>query len=320
MKSRILITGSSGFIGYHLAEKFLKENFSIIGIDSLNDYYDVEIKKNRTSNLKKYEKFNFHEFNICDNAKLRTLCKKEKPDLIIHLAAQAGVRYSNQNPAAYFESNIFAFHNIIEQAKKHNIKLIYASSSSVYGGEKRIPFKETFSTRPLSLYGATKKINEKIAEFYFKSFSLNAIGLRFFTVYGPHGRPDMAYFKFSDLIKEGRPITVFNKGKMSRDMTYIDDLCDGIIACVEKNFSSHQVFNLGNNKPVKLLNLISLIEQHFNKRAIIEYKNSEMEIEETFADLTKSKDLLGYNPKIGLEDGMKEFLIWHSKIVNNENI
>ncbi len=314
MNSRILITGSSGFIGYHLAEKLLKENFSIIGIDSLNNYYDKELKKNRTSILEKYKKFKFYEFNICDNAKLKDLCKREKPDLIIHLAAQAGVRYSNQNPNAYFESNIFAFHNIIEQAKDHNIKLIYASSSSVYGDEKRIPFKESFSTKPLSLYGATKKINEIITDFYCKSFSLNVVGLRFFTVYGSYGRPDMAYFKFSDLIKNGRPITVFNKGKMSRDMTYIDDLCDGIISCVEKNFSSHQIFNLGNNKPVKLLNLISLIEQYFNKRAIIEYKNSDIEIEETFADLTKSRDLLGYNPKIGIEDGMKEFLKWHSKI------
>ena len=316
MNRKILISGSSGFIGFHTSKLLLGSNYQVIGIDSMNNYYDVNLKKLRLHNLKKFKNFKFYRDDLNNYDSLSEIFKKEKPDLVIHLAAQAGVRYSKVNPKSYIDSNLTGFSNILENIKNFNIKLIYASSSSVYGNQKNYPFKENFEPNPQSFYGLTKKFNENMADLYSNEFNLKIIGLRFFTVYGPLGRPDMAYFKFSDHIKKGYPILVYNNAMMSRDMTYVDDICEGIQKCIEYENSKHQVFNLGNNKPVQLKKLISTIENFYDKEAIIKFEKSNDEVKKTYADLTKAKKFLKYNPKTCFEDGMNNFLRWHSKFSN----
>ena len=313
---KILITGCTGFIGFHLAEKLLKHSYEVCGIDNLNEYYGESLKDNRLRILKQNKNFNFKKVNLHNKNLLRDYFSEAKPSLVINLAAQAGVRYSKENPLAYMESNVFGFINLIECMREFEVKkLIYASSSSVYGDSKEIPFTEdTHKENPVSLYGSTKLLNEELARNYSNNFDFYAVGLRFFTVYGPYGRPDMAYYSFTRDIFNNKEITVFNRGKMSRDMTYISDIVDGIestIININETKIKHQIFNLGNETPIFLEKLIEKIEEKLNKKARIIYKSSEDEVKNTYADLKKAKSVLGYSPSISFEEGMNNFFNWH---------
>ncbi len=310
---KFLITGSCGFIGFHLAKNLLEEEHDVLGIDNLNDYYEVELKEKRLNQLKVFENFKFFKCDLTNTKSLNQIFENFKPSTVINLAAQAGVRYSSINPNAYIDSNIFGFLNIINLCQKFNAKkLVYASSSSVYGSSKNVPYKEESTPNPISLYGKTKLINEKISESLAIKNSYQSIGLRFFTVYGPYGRPDMAYFKFSKKIKEDSKIKIYNKGIMSRDMTYIDDIIQGIKLAVNTNnfIKRHEVFNLGNTKPIKTMDLLSIIENHYGKRALIEYESSDIEVDITHADITKANSMIGYFPETNIAEGMENFFSW----------
>ncbi len=315
---KILVTGSSGFIGYHLANKLIDHDHEVYGIDNMNNYYDESLKKNRLKILNQNDNFHFHEIDLFQNMEVKNFFRKIKPDLVINLAAQAGVRYSKENPLSYINSNIYGFTNLLESMIENDSKdLIYASSSSVYGSSKEIPFKEDIGLKsPVSLYGSTKLYNEKLASYFSKKFGLKAIGLRFFTVFGPFGRPDMAYYSFTQNIKKGNEITVFNEGKMSRDMTYISDIVSGIFSSIEYSQSmeeKNEIFNLGNNSPVSLEKLIEYIQKKLNRKAKIVYKFSKDEVKDTYASLDKSKSLIGFNPSISFEEGMNNFFEWYFK-------
>ena len=321
MKSKILITGAAGFIGYHLIKKLLSENiYSICGLDNLNSYYDINLKKNRLSNLEK-RNFIFFESNISSYSCLKEIFDSFKPDIVINLAAQAGVRYSKENPIAYIDSNINGFYNILDLSRIYKIeKLIYASSSSVYGNLKSLPFnEEEKNLKPSSLYGSTKLLNEKLAINFSKNFKLNTLGLRFFTVYGPYGRPDMAYYSFTKNILEKKPITVFNEGKMSRDMTYIDDIVSGIVSAISYKFNknNYDIFNLGNSTPVGLKEMISILEKKLNMRANINYEISDSEVKNTFADIKKAELSLNFKPKTNLDEGLDKFIDWFKEYYLN---
>ena len=300
MNKHYIVTGAAGFIGYHFIKKLLDENFIVLGIDNLNDYYDVELKKLRLEKLKFYKNFSFHSIDICNLLDLNKIFKNNPKSIVVHLAAQAGVRLSETAPHIYINSNINGFFNILEVTKKNNHeKLIFASSSSVYGDSKN-PFCENdIKLVPKSLYGLTKLSNE----FFAKSFSLlngiPSVGLRFFSVYGPWGRPDMAYYKFSEKIMTGQPILLFNKGKNKRDMTYIDDIVEGVYFAslkeIEKNDSL--VLNLGNTVPIETNQLVKEIENHYNKKAVIINEDSTSEILSTCSDNTLSYEQISYKPK-----------------------
>ena len=310
---KIIITGACGFIGFHLSKKLLKQNHSILGIDSLNDYYDVSLKEKRLTKLRELKKFKFFKFSLNDVKEIEEIFKNFKPNIVINLAAQAGVRYSEINPNAYIDSNILGFLNILKLSLNYKIdKLIYASSSSVYGDNSKAPFKENHLLNPISLYGKTKLSNELIAEEFSKLSLIQFIGLRFFTVYGPYGRPDMAYYKFSQKIHKEEKITLFNKGNMSRDMTYIDDIVNGIVLSIDKkNFETrHEIFNLGNTQPISTSDLIKIIERRYKRKALISDKSSENEVFITHADITKSQRVLGYKPVTNIIDGMYNFFEW----------
>ena len=265
---KILVTGCAGFIGMHLCKKLLDDGFEVLGVDNLNDYYDVKLKKRRLSNLEKYKDFYFQKIDIINFKSLSDSFSQFKPRKVVHLAAQAGVRYSLENPHAYINSNILGFMNILECCKNYSIKgLIYASSSSVYGLNKKIPFSVNDTVnKPISIYAATKMSNELMAHTYSHLFGLHTTGLRFFTVYGPWGRPDMAIYLFADKISKNKKIEVYNNGDMKRDFTFIDDILSGIISSIKKNYKC-EIFNLGNNIPVKLLDMVELIE---NKRLLLQ--------------------------------------------------
>ncbi|AEF95785.1 NAD-dependent epimerase/dehydratase family protein [Methanotorris igneus] len=313
----ILVTGSAGFIGFHLS-KYLLENYddvNVIGIDNLNNYYNPMLKEKRNEILKNYENYHFIKLDFSDWDSLVENLKDREIDLIVHLGAQAGVRYSLENPWTYIKSNDMGTLNIFELARKLDIeKVVYASSSSVYGGNKKIPFSEDDRVdNPISLYAATKRSNELMAYTYHHLYGIKMIGLRFFTVYGEYGRPDMAFWKFTKNILLGKPIEVYNYGKMERDFTYISDIVDGIIKSIDKNFD-YEIFNLGNDNPTNLEYAISLIEKYLGKKAIKDYKPIQPgDVERTWADLTKSRKLLGYDPKVRIEEGLKRFCEWFLK-------
>ncbi|MDB9710761.1 GDP-mannose 4,6-dehydratase [Candidatus Pelagibacter ubique] len=327
---KIFITGSSGFIGFHLSKKLLDSGHSVHGFDSMNNYYDVKLKKARYEILKKYNKFLFTKNNLENQNVLSNTILKYKPKIIIHLAAQAGVRYSIEKPRVYLDSNITGTYNIIELAKKVNVKhLLIASSSSVYGANKKLPFKEIDKTETqLSIYAATKKSTESIAHSYSNIWKVPITMLRFFTVYGPWGRPDMALFKFTKGIIDNKKIDIYNKGKMYRDFTYIDDIVDGIKALINKAPNSKQfnkfkndslssvapfrVLNIGNTRKVYLLDFIDALEKELGKKAIRNYMPMQKgDVKMTLSDTTLLKKLTGYNPKTNFRLGIKNFLKWY---------
>lgn len=312
MKKTILITGAAGFIGFHLAQALKIRGQKVIGFDNFNDYYDPLLKRSRAAILKQYD-IDVIEGDLTDLSLLKDQIEKHQISHIAHLAAQAGVRYSLTNPHTYIKSNIDGFLNILECCRFHpHIKLTYASSSSVYGLNKAIPFAETDRTdNQASLYGVTKKSNELMAHSYHHLFGISVTALRFFTVYGPWGRPDMAYMLFADAIRRGKPIKVFNDGKMKRDFTYIDDIVSGIIAAIDLE-ASYQIFNLGNHHPVELLRFIEILEDLLGKKAIKEFHPLQAgDVLETYADIAHSQELLKFNPKTHLEDGLAHFIAWY---------
>ena len=319
MNKIILVTGCAGFIGMHLSLKLVKQGYRVIGIDNLNSYYSTKLKKNRLKNLLNCENFKFFKVDICDSKNLKELFKKNKIDYIIHLAAQAGVRYSLKNPSAYIRNNLNGFYNILEISKLYSIKcLLFASSSSVYGNSKSFPLNENQKTdEPLSLYAATKKSNEILAHSYSYLFNIPIIGLRFFTVYGPWGRPDMSLFIFTKAILKGQAIPLYNDGRMKRDFTYIDDIVTAICKIIKKkpfkkNQIKFQLFNIGNSNPVRLINYIKIIAKNLKKK--VTYNNLPMQkgdVTKTFSDTRKLQKNIYFKPKTSIENGIKKFVSWY---------
>ncbi len=331
---KILVTGAAGFIGYHLCETLIANGYRVVGLDNINDYYDVNLKYARLKNLGidqsdiaynqaitsslHSEDFKFVQLNLEDREHLPTLFRNENFDCVINLAAQAGVRYSLENPMAYVDSNILGFVNILEACRQYKVtKLLYASSSSVYGNSVDVPFSTSQSVdNPISLYAATKKSNELMAYTYSHLYDIQTIGLRFFTVYGPWGRPDMAMFLFTDAILNNRPIQVFNNGDLSRDFTYIDDIIQGINLIVEdKNQDQkYQLFNIGNSKPVQLLEFIEEIEKATGKQAQkIMMPMQPGDVNQTWADVEDLRKKYSYNPDFSVTQGIKNFVEWYKE-------
>jgi len=329
------ISGAAGFIGFHLAKRLLDEDCFVIGLDNLNDYYDVNLKKDRLNIIKQYNKFKFYYADMQDKQALETIFKENKIDIVVNLAAQAGVRYSLQNPDAYIKSNIIGFFNILEACRYHPVEhLIYASSSSVYGANKKVPFEESdFVDKPVSLYAATKKSNELMAYTYSHLYNIPATGLRFFTVYGPYGRPDMAYFTFTNKYFKGEPIKIYNNGDFEhdlyRDFTYIDDIVKGVMKllnCIPKedeNRVPHVVYNIGNNQPVKLMNFIYTLEKCLSKalgRKIVFQKVYEPikpgDVPVTYASTKRLEEAIGFKPKTNIEEGLQKFADWYVDYYN----
>ncbi len=310
----ILVTGSAGFIGFHLCKKLLEEfsHINVYGLDNMNNYYSPLLKQKRNEILKKDKRYFFFKIDFSDWNALIDSFKDKEIDLIIHLGAQAGVRYSLENPFAYETSNVRGTLNIFELARKKDIsKVIYASSSSVYGANSKIPFSEQDPVeKPISLYAVTKRADELMAYTYHHLYDIEMIGLRFFTVYGEYGRPDMAYWKFAKKIMNNEPIEIYNYGNMMRDFTYIEDAIKGILLSIEKSFD-YEIFNIGNDNPIKLEYMISLLEKYLGRKAIKNYLPMQPgEVEKTWADLTKSRKMLGYNPETSIEEGLKRFSKW----------
>lgn len=309
----ILITGTCGFIGFSLARRLLSEGYRVLGYDVINDYYDVNLKHDRNSLLQKFDNYSFIQADIRDQDVMNKVFKDHQIDYICHLAAQAGVRYSLTHPFEYQKANLEGFLNIIEKAKEYKVKnFVYASSSSVYGKNTKLPFSEKDRTdHPISLYGATKKANELIAHNYSHLFDLPTTGLRFFTVYGPWGRPDMALFLFTKAIVEDKTIDVFNYGKMRRSFTYVDDIVSGIIGCLNNPFA-YEVFNLGNDRSASLLEYIENIEKCLGKEA---KKNmlplQPGDVPETIADLSHVREKIGFSPTTNIEEGIRNFIEWY---------
>lgn len=328
---KILVTGAAGFIGSHASLRLLARGDTVVGIDNLNDYYDPQLKRDRLARLTPQAGFRFVQLDVADRAGMERLFAEEKFDRVIHLAAQAGVRYSLQNPHAYVDSNLVGFMNILEGCRHNKVQhLVYASSSSVYGGNTKMPFSERDPVdHPISLYAATKKANELMAHTYSHLYGLPTTGLRFFTVYGPWGRPDMALFLFTKAALEGKPIDVFNHGKMRRDFTYIDDIVEGVIRTMDRvaepdpafdadkpdpghSKAPFRVFNIGNNNPVELMNFISAIERSLGQ----EIKKNFLPIQDgdvpaTFADTDELNAWTGFVPATSVEDGVARFVAWY---------
>ncbi len=309
----ILVTGAAGFIGFHLSRALLERGDHVIGYDNINDYYGTDLKYARLEILKEYKGFSFHRANLEDGPRLDSVFRENELDKVCHLGAQAGVRYSIENPTAYVDSNLVGFLNILESCRNNGVNdLVYASSSSVYGGNEKIPFSvEDNVDKPVSLYAATKKSNELMAHVYSHLFGINTTGLRFFTVYGPYGRPDMAYFSFTKAILAREAIKVFNNGKMKRDFTYIDDIVSGTISAIDRPFR-YEVFNLGNNRPENLEQFISMIEEKLGVKAVKEYLPMQPgDVPVTYADIEHSTEKLGYEPGTSLQEGMGKFINWY---------
>jgi UDP-glucuronate 4-epimerase len=364
MNKRVLVTGAAGFIGFHLAKRLLDEGSTVVGIDNLNSYYDVNLKKARLAILKKYDNFTFHKIDIANRNAVEFLFsgslkkkgfpiaqlvppKRDRPtcpaqagspiassfDTVVHLAAQAGVRYSITNPYAYIESNIAGFINILEGCRHHKVKhLVYASSSSVYGANTKMPFSIHHNIdHPVSLYAATKKANELMAHTYSSLYKIPTTGLRFFTVYGPWGRPDMALFLFTRAILEGKPIDVFNYGKMQRDFTYIDDIIEGVVRVMKNtpkpnpswsgdapdpgtSYAPYKVYNIGNNNPVELMTFIETIEKCLGKKAKKKLLPLQAgDVPATYADVDDLMNDVGFKPATPIEEGVERFVEWYQK-------
>lgn len=330
---KILITGAIGFIGFHLAQRLLNDRHQVIAVDNINDYYCTSLKKSRLDILHKNKKIIFETINISDKASIEYIFSKHSPDYVVNLAAQAGVRYSIENPQAYIDSNIQGFINILEACRKFPVKhLIYASSSSVYGGNKIAPFSTNHQVdHPVSLYAATKKSNELMAHTYSHLYGIPTTGLRFFTVYGPWGRPDMAYFSFTKNIIEGNPIKVFNHGKMERDFTYIDDIVQGIVKLIDKppaanpswdesednlssSFAPYKVYNIGNNQPVQLMRFIEILEEKIGKKAEKIFMDMQPgDVLRTYADVSDLEKDIDFKPNTSLEEGLGKFVDWYKE-------
>ncbi|MBX9870522.1 MAG: NAD-dependent epimerase [Burkholderiaceae bacterium] len=328
---KILVTGCAGFIGMHVSQKLLERGDEVVGVDNLNDYYDVSLKELRLKQLLAYPKFSFHKLDVADRAAMSEIFAKEQPARTIHLAGQAGVRYSIVNPQAYADANLVGFVNILEGCRHNQIEhLVYASSSSVYGGNARLPFSEHDNVdHPVSLYAATKKANELMAHAYSHLFGLPTTGLRFFTVYGPWGRPDMALFLFAKAIMEGRAIDVFNAGKMVRDFTYIDDIVEGVVRVIDKPATPdpewvaldpdpatsnvpYRVFNIGNSRPTPLMDYIEALEKALGKTAVKNYLPMQPgDVLATSANTEGLDRWVGFKPDTPVEVGVRRFADWY---------
>jgi UDP-glucuronate 4-epimerase len=322
-----LITGAAGFIGYYLSKKLLESGCQVIGIDNVNDYYDVNLKTDRLEQLQPFDKFTFIRGDISDKDLVTEVFVKYKPNVVVNLAAQAGVRYSIENPDVYIQSNIIGFYNIIEACRYNPVEhLVYASSSSVYGANKKVPFEETdFVDTPVSLYASTKKSNELMAHTYSHLYKIPATGLRFFTVYGPMGRPDMAYFGFTDKYFAGEPIEIFNNGDFDndlyRDFTYIDDIVEGIERLIGKpsvDAVPHKVFNIGNNNPEKLMTFINTLENTLSKALGREVQFEKVfepikagDVPATYASTDALQKAVGFKPQTSIEEGLQKFADWY---------
>ncbi|MEQ8191338.1 MAG: NAD-dependent epimerase [Candidatus Eremiobacterota bacterium] len=352
--SKILVTGSAGFIGFHISLRLLQDGYRVTGIDNINDYYDVNLKYARLKQLgidekdieynkpvesHKYKNFNFFKMNLHDREAINNLFKGEKFDSVINLAAQAGVRYSLVNPYAYIDSNINGFLNILEGCRHYGVRhLIFASSSSVYGLNESKPFSVHDNVdHPISLYGATKKSNELMAHSYSYLYNIPVTGLRFFTVYGPWGRPDMAYFKFTKAIYEGKEIEIYNNGQMKRDFTYIDDIVEGMVRLVEKipegnkewtgekpdpgsSPAGYKIYNIGNNRPVDLMYFVSILEKETGieaKKKFLPMQDGDMV--ETFADIDELFREVQFKPETGIEKGLRLFVKWYMEWISHNN-
>lgn len=334
-----LITGAAGFIGFHLAKKLLDGGYRIIGVDNINDYYDIQLKLDRLDILKQYENFSFYKIDLSDKNSLEAIFSDNRIDVVVNLAAQAGVRYSLKNPQAYVNSNLVGFANILECCRFKKVKhLVFASSSSVYGANTKMPFSVHHNVdHPVSLYAATKKSNELMAHTYSHLFDLPCTGLRFFTVYGPWGRPDMALFLFTKAIQEGQPIKVFNHGKMQRDFTYIDDIVEGIVGVMgnepapnpnwsgqrpdpANSYAKYKLYNIGNNNPVELSVFIETIENALGKKA--EKKLLDMQpgdVPATYADIDDISRDIGFKPRMPLSKGIQRFIEWYQNYYKLKN-
>jgi UDP-glucuronate 4-epimerase len=328
---KIMVTGAAGFIGFHLAKRLLQDKYRVIGIDIMNDYYDIQLKHDRLAQLNQYEGFEFFKTDLADKIDLDIAFKNEPVDVVVNLAAQAGVRYSLKNPQAYVDSNIVGFVNLLECCRDHEVKhLVFASSSSVYGANTKMPFSVHHNVdHPVSLYAASKKANELMAHTYSHLFNLPCTGLRFFTVYGPWGRPDMALFLFTKAILDGKPIDVFNHGKMQRDFTYINDIIEGVVRVMQKipepnpqwhgdnpdpgtSYARYKIYNIGNNRPVQLLEFISEIEKALNKTAVKNYMDIQPgDVPATYADVDDLIKEVGFKPSTPLSEGIKQFIDWY---------
>lgn len=328
---RILVTGAAGFIGFHMCRTLLKEGHEVYGMDNLNAYYDVRLKYARLAELgikqedliqgKKIQAESglaFYYLDLLDSVNLNALFTTVQPEVVIHLAAQAGVRHSIHHPQSFIDSNVQGFFNILEACRRHPVRhLVYASSSSVYGSNSEIPFKESAPTHtPVSLYGATKKAGEVLAHSYVALYKIPSTGLRFFTVYGPWGRPDMAYYKFADHILHEQPIDVYNDGHMERDFTYIDDIIEGITALIHtpptEDQHLHRIVNIGRSSPVNLMTFIGFLEKYLGKKAIIHFMPIQQgDVPSTWADTTLLRNLTGYSPATDLEEGIRSFVEWY---------
>ncbi len=328
---RILVTGAAGFIGYHLTQRLLARGDEVVGIDNLNDYYDPKLKEARLKNLESHPGFAFHLLDLADRAGVKALFQRHAFDRVVHLAAQAGVRYSIEHPEAYIDSNLVGFLSILEGCRHHHIQhLVFASSSSVYGANTLTPFSEHHSVdHPISLYAATKKANELMAHTYAHLYRLPCTGLRFFTVYGPWGRPDMALFKFTHNILQNEPIDIYNQGQMIRDFTYIDDIIEGVVRTLDhtatenaewssdhpdpaSSSAPYRLYNIGNNQPVALMEFISALEKALGKEAIKHYLPLQAgDVPLTYADTQLLEQAVGFKPKTSIQEGINRFVEWY---------
>jgi UDP-glucuronate 4-epimerase len=328
-----LVTGAAGFIGYHVSTRLLERSEAVLGLDNLNDYYDPTLKAARLDRLRKYERFRFVKLDVVDRDGMARLFADERPRRVIHLAAQAGVRYSLVNPHAYTESNISGFLNILEGSRHNEVQhLVYASTSSVYGANTRQPFAENQNVdHPVSLYAATKKANELMAHSYAHLFRIPVTGLRFFTVYGPWGRPDMALFKFTRGILADEPIPVFNEGRMIRDFTYVDDIVEGVVRVADSpaasdpnwngddpdpstSYAPYRIFNIGNNRPVPLLDCIAVLERCLGRKAKLDLLPMQPgDVVSTMADISALEAAVGFRPRTSIEEGISRFVEWYKE-------